>query len=50
MRLYVAYEVGAQNHARANLPLHSDVHLDGARSMVVRVIWGAVIQSASLTQ
>ncbi len=38
VRLYVAHEVGAKDHARANFLLQADVHLDRAGSTVVGVV------------
>src|ERR1700687_2585583 len=50
MCLHVAHKVGTENQTGANLPLHSDVHLDRARRSVVRIKRHAIIESESLTK
>src|ERR1700731_2989588 len=50
MRLYIANEIGSQHHTPPNFPLDTDVHLDRARSAVLRIKRRAVIQSAALAQ
>jgi hypothetical protein len=38
MRLYVAHEVSAENHARPDFSLNANIHLHGARRTEVGII------------